>query len=52
MNDIQIFYYNNKMIRTVTLDNEPWWVLKDVCKVLKISKYRNTANRLDEDERS
>lgn len=51
MNDIQIFDYNNKMIRTVEHKGETWWVLKDVCKALKISKYRDTANRLDEDER-
>lgn len=50
MNDIQIFNYNNKMIRTVTLDNEPWWVLKDVCDVLKLSNPSKVAQRLDNDE--
>ncbi len=30
---------------------EPWFVLKDVCNILGISKYRDTAARLDADER-
>lgn len=48
---MQIFSYNEKQIRTVTIDGEPWFVLKDVCEVLGISKYRDVAERLDEDER-
>lgn len=48
---MQIFSYNEKQIRTVAIDGEPWFVLKDVCEVLGISKYRDVAERLDEDER-
>lgn len=48
---LQIFNYNEKQIRTVAIDGEPWFVLKDVCEVLGISKYRDVAERLDEDER-
>lgn len=48
---MQIFCYNEKQIRTVAIDGEPWFVLKDVCEVLGISKYRDVAERLDEDER-
>ena len=33
------------------LNGEPWWVLADVCKVLEISKHRDAASRLDDDER-
>ena len=51
MNDIQIFQYQDKPVRTIQKDGEPWWVLKDVCEVLEISKYRDTAERLDPDER-
>lgn len=36
MNDIQIFDYKDKMIRTIEKNGETWWVLKDVCKALKI----------------
>ena len=32
------------------VNNEPWFVLKDVCKVLEISNHKMTAQRLDADE--
>ena len=51
MNNLQIFNYNGDEVRTIQKDGEPWWVLKDVCGILGISKYRDTASRLDEDER-
>ncbi|MGM9640577.1 MAG: phage antirepressor [Faecousia sp.] len=51
MNDLQIFNYNSNEVRTIQRDGEPWFVLKDVCQVLGISKYRDTAERLDPDER-
>ena len=38
-------------IRTLNIDGEPWFVLKDVCYVLGISKHRDVASRLDSDER-
>ena len=50
-NEIQIFNYNNREVRTVQKDGEPWFVLKDVCAILGISKYRDAAERLDPDER-
>ena len=52
MSDIQIFNYQNNEVRTVELNGEPWFVLKDVCEVLGISKYRDVAERLDDDERA
>lgn len=51
MNELQIFNYNGNEVRTIQKDGEPWFVLKDVCEVLGISKYRDTADRLDPDER-
>ncbi len=51
MNGLQIFTYNGNEVRTVQKDGEPWWVLNDVCEVLGISKYRDTAARLEDDER-
>ena len=50
MNELQIFKYQDKQIRTVERDGEPWWVLKDVCEVLEISNPTVTASRLDADE--
>lgn len=51
MNNLQIFNYKNKEVRTIEKDGEPWWVLKDVCQILDISKYRDISARLDDDER-
>lgn len=51
MNDLQVFTYGRSEVRTILRDGEPWFVLKDVCVVLGISKYRDAAARLDPDER-
>lgn len=52
MNEIQIFK-NSQFgeVRSVVKGGEPWFVAKDVCACLSISKYRNAISRLDEDER-
>lgn len=39
-------------IRSVMVDGEPYFVAKDVCEVLGLSKYRDAFSRLDEDERA
>lgn len=51
MKNLQVFNYEGQEVRTVMENGAPWWVLKDVCSVLGISKYRDVASRLDEDER-
>ena len=50
MNNIQIFKYENNDVRTVELNGEPWFALKDVCAVLGISNHKMTVQRLDADE--
>ena len=53
MNELRIWNYNNSAeIRTVMIDNEPWFVLVDVCKVLELSNPTVVASRLEPDERS
>jgi prophage antirepressor-like protein len=51
MDNLQIFSYEGNDVRTVQKGTETWWVLKDVCGVLGIEKYRDAASRLDDDER-
>lgn len=51
MSNIQIFNYQNNEVRTVELNGEPWFVLKDVCNILGVVNDRNVAARLDEDEK-
>ena len=33
-NELIKFNFNDQEIRTVIINGEPWWVLKDVCNVL------------------
>lgn len=53
MNNIQIFKYENNDVRTVEINGEPWFVLKDVCGVLAmdVSKIKQVSDRLDADEK-
>lgn len=50
-NKLKIFDYKNHKVRTIIKDGETLWIAKDVCKVLGIKQYRDTIQRLDEDER-
>jgi len=50
-NELQVFAYDDKVVRTVDKGGEPWWVLKDVCAVLELDNHRNVTARLDEDEK-
>lgn len=45
------FDFNSKIVRVVMINNEPWWVLVDVCNVLGIVNSRDVSNRLDDDEK-
>lgn len=50
MDELQIFNYNGSQVRIIEKDGEPWWVLKDVCDVLRLSDTNKVAKRLDNDE--
>lgn len=50
MNELQIFSYQSHEVRTVEMNCEPWFVLKDVCDVLGLSTPARVAERLDSDE--
>jgi len=53
MNQLQIFKNSDfGEIRTVTIDNEPWFVATDVCSALEIKNATDVVKRLDDDERS
>lgn len=52
MNNIIEMSYNGSEIRSIDIDGQIWWVLKDVCKILELSNPSKVASRLDEDERS
>ena len=53
MNELQIFNSEEfGEIRTVTIDNEPWFVAKDVCEALKHTNPTMAMQMLEEDERT
>ena len=51
MNKMQIFNYREIPVRTILQNDEPWWVLADVCQVLSLGSPHKVANRLDLDEK-
>lgn len=44
----EIFDFEGQNVRTVTIDNEPWFVLGDVCKVLDLPNVGMAKKRLDQ----
>ena len=53
MNNLpQIFNYQNSQIRVAIIDDEPWWVAKDVCDILNLTNTTEAIRALDDDERS
>lgn len=50
-NNLSVFNFNGSEVRTVLVDNEPWFVLADVCNVLELTSPHKVANRLDDDEK-
>ena len=51
MYGLQVFSYEENEVRTVKKRSDILWILKDVCGILGIEKYRDAAARLDDDER-
>ncbi len=51
MNELKLFSYNGSQVRTIELNGEPWFVLRDVCGVLGLDSPHKVAKRLDEDEK-
>lgn len=53
MKDLMIFK-NEEFgeIRTLEINNEPWFVAKDICEILEIKNSRQALTRLDEDEKA
>lgn len=52
MNQLQIFNFGNNEVRVLEINNEPWFVAKDVCDVLEIGNPSQALSRLDDDERN
>lgn len=51
MNNIKEFQFENLPLNVIDKAGEPWFIAKEVCEILEISKYRDAVSRLDDDER-
>src|SRR5260363_150314 len=47
-----LFSFEEKPLRAVVIDGEPWFVAADVCKILELGNPTNAVAVLDEDERT
>ena len=52
MMEIQTFNFENQQVRTIEVENEPWFVANDVTTILGLSNTTVALQRLDEDERA
>lgn len=53
MNQLEkIFNYHSKEVRVVFINDQPWFVATDICKILEIANPTQALQRLDIDERS
>ncbi|WP_448756878.1 P22AR C-terminal domain-containing protein [Aggregatibacter sp.] len=48
---LSTFSFESKSIRTLAIDNEPWFVAKDVCDAIGLTNSRMSLIALDEDEK-
>ena len=51
MSILAVFNYNQSQVRTITINNEPWFVAQDVCNILEVKNNRDALSRLDDDEK-
>ena len=51
-NELTVWNYGDNDVRILMIDDEPWLVLADVCRVLELSNPTIVAGRLDADERA
>lgn len=49
--ELTAFSFNNKKVRTLQLDDKPYFVAKDVCEILGLGKYRDAISTLKDYER-
>ena len=47
----QVFSFEGNGINILTINNESWWIAKEVCDALGIKNHRDAVKRLDDDEK-
>ena len=48
---VSTFNFDNQSIRTITINNEPWFVAVDICRALNLSSPSMAIANLDDDEK-
>jgi len=51
VNDVVPFTFEGTPVRVLVVDEEPWWIARDVCAVLDIQNNRDALSSLDDDEK-
>lgn len=51
MSNLTVFAFNSQEIRTVIIDNDVWFIAKDICNVLELGNVSQSLSRLDDDEK-
>jgi len=51
MNQVIPFAFDDSLVRTVLIDDKPWWVAKDICTILDIQNTSDALKNLDDDEK-
>jgi len=44
------FTFQEKQMRVLQINGDPWWVAKDVCEILRLDNSRDAVSRLDQDD--
>jgi len=50
-NLLSVFNFESHQVRTTSINNEIWFIAKDVCAALNLTDTNKTVERLDEDEK-
>lgn len=48
--ELKTWTFDGFEVRTIDVNGEPWWVLKDVCTILEIKNHKEVPDRLEPDE--
>ena len=51
MNDLTEFKFNNTILSVTMINDEPWFIAKDVCEHLDMKNPSESCSSLDEDEK-
>lgn len=51
MSEVQSFYFSGQKVQTVEIDNQTWWVAKDIAEILEYADTQTLTRRLEDYEK-